>query len=107
MKKSNLYVMPSHIENSPNSLCEAMMLGMPCISTNVGGVSSLLENGREGVLIQDGDPWSLAGAIKECYLNYPKYLEYGENARKRAIKRHDRKAVAAELLNIYHQVYNK
>jgi len=53
---SNLYVMPSHIENSPNNLCEAMMLGMPCIATCVGGTASLINNNDDGVLIQDGDP---------------------------------------------------
>ena len=36
---SNFYIHPSYIENSPNSVCEAMALGMPVIATNVGGIN--------------------------------------------------------------------
>src|SRR5690606_3225893 len=67
LMEASIYVLPSHIENSPNSLCEAMMLGMPCITTSVGGVSSLIEDGTDGILVPDGDPWSLAGAILEIH----------------------------------------
>lgn len=42
--------MPSHIENSPNNLCEAMILGMPCIATDAGGTSTLLSNMKDGLL---------------------------------------------------------
>jgi len=44
--EANIYIMPSHIENSPNNLCEAMMIGMPCIATFAGGTGSLLEDGK-------------------------------------------------------------
>jgi glycosyltransferase involved in cell wall biosynthesis len=104
MLNSDLYVMPSHIENSSNSLCEAMILGLPVISTFAGGTDSLLENGSEGILIQDGDPWSMAGAVAEMY-SYPETSAgYGEKARKRALIRHDRKRNADELITIYSTV---
>lgn len=48
--KSGLFVCPSTIENSPNSLGEAMLLGMPCVSADVGGVSSIFTDGVDGVL---------------------------------------------------------
>ena len=65
MLDCDLFVSPSHLPNSPNSVCEAMILGMPIIATCAGGTSSLLENKKEGILIQDGDPWAMAGAIME------------------------------------------
>lgn len=102
--KSNLYVMSSHIENSPNNLCEAMILGMPCIATYVGGTGSLLNNGKEGILIQDGDPWAMAGAIIECFNNPKKSVVYGQNARIRALKRHDKNVISDELLRIYQRI---
>ena len=98
---SHVYVMPSHIENSPNNLCEAMILGLPCIATDVGGTSSLLENKKEGILIQDGDPWSLAGAIIEMHNNYKTAIKYGVNARNKAIKRHNPLKIINDLINIY------
>jgi glycosyltransferase involved in cell wall biosynthesis len=102
--ESNIFVMASHIENSPNNLCEAMILGIPCISTFAGGSSSLLKDKEEGLLIQDGDPWSLAGAIIEMSENYNIALEMGKNARKRALLRHDKTIIVNGLLNIYKTV---
>jgi glycosyltransferase involved in cell wall biosynthesis len=63
MLNSDIFVHSSHIENSPNSVCEALLLGMPVIATHTGGTSSLLKDSESGILIQDGDPRSLAGAI--------------------------------------------
>jgi len=99
--ESNIYIMPSHIENSPNNLCEAMILGMPCIATFAGGTGSLLKDGEEGILIQDGDPWAMAGAIIELVNNEKKVLEFSKNARIRALKRHDKNTIANDLMDIY------
>ena len=104
MLRSDLYIHPSHIENSPNSVCEAMLLGIPIIANQAGGIPSLLENYNEGVLIQDGDPWYLAGTIKELWENYDKAVNFGKNARKRAIKRHNSEKIVNDLLNIYNQL---
>lgn len=101
---SNIYIMPSHIENSPNNLCEAMLLGMPCVATFAGGTGSLLEDGKEGVLIQDGDPWAMSGAIIELINDPNKSKKYGENARKRALSRHDRISVPNQYLKIYQNI---
>lgn len=101
---AHMYVMPSHIENSPNNLCEAMILGMPCIATYAGGTGSLLKDGEEGILIQDGDPWAMAGAVIEL-MNEPDQVKYyGKNARKRALMRHDKRTVANQYLNIYKNI---
>lgn len=48
--KSSLFVCCSTIENSPNSLGEAMLLGMPCVSADVGGIPSIFRDGEDGIL---------------------------------------------------------
>lgn len=101
LKHSNAYVQVSHIENSPNSLCEAMAMGMPIIGTCVGGTSSMLENNEEGILIQDGDPYRLSGAIINMMMNYDQAVMMGESARNRAINRHLPQNVVKELISIY------
>lgn len=101
---SNFYVHPSYIENSPNSICEAMALGLPVIATNVGGVSTLINDEIEGVLVQEGEPYSLAGAIVELTKNYEKAKLLGYNARLKAIKRHDPKEILKTLLQIYDNI---
>jgi glycosyltransferase involved in cell wall biosynthesis len=106
IKEANVFVMASHIENSPNNLCEAMMLGIPCIATFVGGTGTILKDGTEGVLIQDNDPWAMAGAIIELKNNVNKAAEYGQRARVAALKRHDKGINIARLLDIYEKVIN-
>lgn len=103
---SHLYVMPSHIENSPNNLCEAMILGLPCIATHAGGTASILKDHEEGFIIQDGDPWVMAGAIIEMINNREQAVMYGQNARKTALKRHNRETIVEELLETYQTIIN-
>ena len=104
MQRSNVYVAPSHIENSPNSLCEAMIIGMPCIATFAGGTGSLLKDKEEGLLIQDGDPWTMAGAILELWNNKEQAVAMGINARIKALYRHDKKRIVTELLETYNTI---
>lgn len=98
---ADMYVMVSHIENSPNNLCEAMILGMPCISTFVGGTGSLIIDDEEGILIQSGDPWAMAGAVLELSSDKDKTIKLGQNARKKALVRHDKERVTNILLLNY------
>jgi glycosyltransferase involved in cell wall biosynthesis len=101
---SNIYIHPSYIENSPNSICEAMALGMPIIATNVGGVSTLIEDEVEGILVQEGEPFSLTGAIVDLTNNYEKAKKLGHNARTKAFKRHQPDDLLKNLLNIYNKI---
>lgn len=101
---ANLYIHPSFIENSPNSVCEAMALGMPIISTNVGGINSLINDREEGLLVQEGEPYSLAAAILELINNYEYAVTLGKNARLKSIARHEPQKIAKQLLDIYNSI---
>lgn len=48
--KSSLFLCPSALENSPNSLGEAMLLGMPCVCAAVGGIPDIFTEGEDGIL---------------------------------------------------------
>ena len=60
---SNIYVHPAYIENSSNSICEAQILGLPIIATNVGGTSTLIQHEKNGILVTPNDPYNLAAYI--------------------------------------------
>jgi glycosyltransferase involved in cell wall biosynthesis len=107
MLTSDLFVHPSHIDNSPNSLCEAMILGMPIISTAVGGIQSILQNEKEGILIQDGEPFSMASAINEMLTKPALGTQMGIAARERAIKRHNPHTIVEATVAMYTSVIEK
>jgi len=55
LANADAFVLPSHIENSSNSLLEAMTVGIPCVASRVGGLPSMLRDGKEGLLFRRGD----------------------------------------------------
>ena len=99
--ESDMYVHVSHIENSPNSVCEAMILGMPVIASYAGGTASLLRHEEDGILYQDGDPYVLAGAIIEMQQNPATAYKYAQTAREHALDRHDKKQIVKEIIGRY------
>ena len=104
--ESHVFVSPSSIENSPNSVGEAMLLGMPVISSDVGGVHNMLLSGLEGVLYHPGDVKALADWV--CYVfdgkNSAEIEEMGRCARLRALRTHDPETNYRRLLEIYDEI---
>lgn len=105
--QSDIYCQVSHIENSPNSLCEAMLVGMPCITTMAGGTASLLTDKKEGLLIQDGDPYAHAGAIHELS-KYPDIAQsVAQNAKAIATERHRAETISEKTIETYQSIVQK
>lgn len=104
LRASDVYVLSSRIENSPNGLCEAMMVGLPTVATNAGGTPSMLTHAKEGLLIPPGDPWTMAGAITRLASDSDLAAKLGSAARKRARQRHDPEAIVGTLLSIYREI---
>lgn len=102
--QSSIFVMPSSLENSPNSLGEAMLLGMPCIATNAGGTAGMLTNGKEGILYQPEDISALTRAILTLLDDPALAKRYGDAARQRALVTHDPVRNGQAMLEIYHKI---
>lgn len=101
----DLYCQGSHIENSPNAVCEAMLLGMPVVATAVGGTPTMLRDGTEGWLVQEGEPYALAGLLMTLMAQPIETLApRGECARAKALVRHDPDKVCQQLLTIYQDI---
>ncbi|MCM3735375.1 glycosyltransferase family 4 protein [Bacillus cytotoxicus] len=105
--QSNVFVCPSTIENSPNSLGEAMILGVPCVASDVGGVSDMLKHKEEGFVYQTDAPYMLAHYVCEIFKNDESALEFSENARVHALKTHDSIKNTKRLIEIYEDILQK
>jgi glycosyltransferase involved in cell wall biosynthesis len=104
---ADVFIHPSYIDNSPNSVCEAQILGVPVISTNVGGIASLIEHMTDGILIPANDPFALAAAIILLYKNPQIAENIGKKGKSTAEQRHDPATIVNSLLNIYNDVISK
>lgn len=104
VSEADLFVHPSNIENSPNSVCEAQVLGIPVISTNAGGVSSLIEDEVDGLLVAPRDVYALAAKITRLLRNPSEAQILSENGRKHALDRHNPKIIVDDLINIYEKI---
>ena len=104
--ESDVYVHPSYIDNSPNSVCEAQLLGMPVIATGVGGVPSLVTHKVTGLLVPANAPYELAYWIMHVTKEKAMAGEMGRKAANVAWKRHDRDVIVKQLLQTYNTILN-
>ncbi|MBO4291096.1 MAG: glycosyltransferase family 4 protein [Lachnospiraceae bacterium] len=133
--KSHLFVCCSSIENSPNSLGEAMLLGMPCVSADVGGIPSIFTDGEDGLLypgfrspdnafdrlpenagsiaVGEGEEvllrnaQALAKAVAEIWRDEKKQAVYCENARVHALRNHNREENYRSTMEVYSAIVSR
>jgi len=81
--KASIFVMPSRSEGFPNSLCEAMASGLPCISFDfIAGPRDIITNGYDGIIVPDDDMPAMAEKIDYLIGNEVERLRLGNNALK-------------------------
>ncbi len=95
------FVCFSHSEGVPNAVMEAMAMRLAVISTRVGGVESLLESGREGVLVPAGDKERLALTLRELLENSEKREKMAMHAEQRARKQFSLQRMVDEVQKMY------
>lgn len=100
--RSNVFVSPSSIENSPNSLCEAQVLGVPCVASYVGGSMDFIPNDRCGKLYRFDDVEMLAKAICDTFEESVNYDN--SEMRELALLRHDREQITNRQVDIYKKI---
>ena len=106
-KPSSLYIHNAYIENSPNSICEAQITGIPIISTDVGGIPSLIENGKTGFLVPIDSPELMADKIISLSQNKELLCKISKKAQIAEKQRHDEKKILNQLLNCYRSIINQ
>ncbi len=105
--KSHIFVSPSAIENSSNSIGEAMLLGVPVVSSDVGGIKNLLEHETSGLIYQHDAPYMLAYYVKKIFSDRELAESMSENAKQRARHTHNRSINLSNMLGIYDALFKK
>lgn len=103
---SHIFVCPSAIENSSNSIGEAQLLGVPCVASYVGGIADLINNEETGLLYRFEEVEMLAMAICRIFSDDNLALKLSKNGRMAASSRHDKQQNAKKLNEIYETIYN-
>lgn len=80
----DFFINTTHFDNTPVSVMEAMALGLPVISTNVGGIPYLLEDQKDAILVNDNDSTGMAQAVLHLMQNQEAAENLAKNARRKA-----------------------
>lgn len=94
--KTNVYVCPSSIENSPNSIGEAQVLGVPCVASYVGGIPDLMQ-GLENNMFRFDDIEMLAYKVCDVFAD----TSISSPIVEAALSRHNVQENKKQLVNIY------
>ena len=104
IKNSQAVVLPSRVDNFPNTCIEAMAQGRIVVGTQGASFEQLIEDGKSGFLCKIDDSPSLLTAIEKALaLTYTKKLEMGKKAKDR-IKGLSPDIAVQNLLNVYQEV---
>ena len=104
LKKAHVFVLPSFIENSPNALAEAMLVGTPSVTSFVGGVPSMVNDGESALCFPAGDSALLAEQIRRIFLDDDLANTLSIQGRKTAIIRHSKERITKQMIKIYEDV---
>ena len=104
LSRTHVYVLCSAIENSPNTLGEAMMIGTPSVAAYVGGVPDMAADGVEALFYRNDDPALLVWNIKRIFDDDSLAISLSEASRKRASVTHDPARNAAALRAVYEEI---
>ncbi|WNH08609.1 glycosyltransferase family 4 protein [Thalassobellus suaedae] len=106
LENTDIFVHPSYIDNSPNSVCEAQMLGVPVIACNVGGMSTIIKHHLTGILVPSNGVYEIVSEIINFYNNQDKLKTIGMNSNKEALIRHNKNEILTNILDSYGDVIN-
>lgn len=105
--RSNLFISSSSIENSPNSVAEAMYLGVPTVSSYVGGIGDMINNKVDGIYYNFNSYHELSFLIDNIFKSKKFVMEMGKNAYSSFCNQYNYKTLINHLIDIYATVTDK
>lgn len=104
LRAADLFVLPSHFEGMPNALLEAMACGLPAVATRVSGVVDLLDHGRNGLIVEPGQPKQIADAVNQLLEDRDLGGRIGAEARRSVERGYSIDSIARRYLDLYREL---
>ena len=102
-ERLDITVLPSlYKEGLPNVLLESMSMGVPVVSSNIGGVSEIVIEGETGYMIEPGNKSTLANAINKVWASKNNYQEMRRKARKLIVNQFDKATQFDRFISHFH-----
>jgi glycosyltransferase involved in cell wall biosynthesis len=101
----DLFVLPTRGDNLPVAIIEAMALALPVVSTRVGGVPELVEEGSSGLLVDPDDPSALADALSTLIRDPDRRRAFGMAAARKARAELDNALVVRAMVDLYEELW--
>ena len=97
----------SFSESFPYALLEGARAGKATVATAVGGIVEMIEDRKDGCLIESGDSSALAAAFKTLYENKPLREQYGKAFYEKAKAHFSVESMAQTHIDIYKKIINE
>ena len=107
LRAFDVAVMSSHSEGSPLAIIEYMAAGLPIVATSAGGISELIKDGEDGLLVDPQDPAALAAALERILSDSALGARLGASAQARQVDEHDLERTIGRLENLYVALYER
>jgi glycosyltransferase involved in cell wall biosynthesis len=102
-ERLDITVLPSlYKEGLPNVLLESMSMGVPVVSSNIGGVSEIVIDGETGYMVEPGNKTALAGAIRKVWEDQSHYQEMKSKARQLIVDQFDKETQFSKFISYFH-----
>lgn len=104
MRAMDVFVLCSYAEAWPIVILEALALQKPIVSTAVGGIPEIIENGQNGILVPSGDLGRLKNALQDLLREPGKAQQIGHAGRKSIAQKYSDKVMVEKTYQVYHEL---
>ena len=101
---AQIFVCPSAVENSPNSVAEGQLLGVPVAASRTGGITDVVKDGVSGLLFEKGNVHELAACVSRILTDKQLAKELSASERETAAKLYNGENNYQKLIEIYQSI---
>ena len=101
---AQIFVCPSAVENSPNSVAEGQLLGVPVAASRTGGIPDVVKDGVSGLLFEKGNVHELAACVSRILTDKQLAKELSASERETAAKLYNGENNYQKMIEIYQNI---